>query len=57
MQLPTPAPAEAPTLPAPQPNAVLERVAARVQQRLTAEKATAKLYGEAAHAASLIPEQ
>ncbi|MFB7460960.1 HaaA family cyclophane-containing RiPP peptide [Streptomyces sp. NPDC056188] len=57
MQLPTPASNEAATASASQRNAVLERVAVRVQQRLISEKRAAKPYGEAAHAASLVPEQ
>ncbi|MFE0985881.1 tetratricopeptide repeat protein [Streptomyces rochei] len=59
MQLPTPAPTEAatPSAAAPQRDAVLDRVAVRIQQRLSSEKAAAKPYGEAAHAASLVPEQ
>ena len=39
--------------PAPAP-AVLDRIAARVQQRLTAEQAASNRVGDGAHAASLI---
>lgn len=59
MQLPTPAPTEAatPSVATPQRNAILDRVAVRIQQRLAFEKASAKPYGEAPHAASLVPKQ
>lgn len=40
--------------PAAQGNVVLDRVAARVQQRRAAEEASANRVGDGAHAASLI---
>lgn len=55
MELPTPVAIKAASMSTPQRNAVLERVAARVQQRLMSEEAAA--YLEAAHAASLVPER
>ncbi|MER6327775.1 HaaA family cyclophane-containing RiPP peptide [Streptomyces sp. NPDC014983] len=39
--------------PAPPATTVLDRVAARVQQRLDAERSSAERFGDGAHAASL----
>ncbi|MFE9066039.1 HaaA family cyclophane-containing RiPP peptide [Streptomyces violaceusniger] len=57
MPSPTPVPTPhgtAPFSPEAQSNAVLDRVAARVRQRLEAEQAATNRTGDGTHAASLI---